>query len=102
MRRIVVALTAAMLTCLAVPAGAQNSTAAGAARGAATGGAVAGPVGSFVGGVTGAAVGTAAGVVGAVTSPFRPQRRGYYRSDRRRTTCVTRPNGTRRCRTGSY
>jgi uncharacterized protein YcfJ len=61
---------------------------------------VAGPVGSFVGGVTGAAVGTAAGVVGAVTSPFRPHR--YDRRGERRTTCVTRANGSRRCRTVYY
>lgn len=89
----------AVLAFSSFPVLAQNPTAEGAANGAATGGRVAGPVGSFVGGVTGAAVGTAAGVADAVTSPFRPR---YERRGVRRTTCVTRPNGMRRCRTVQY
>ncbi|MCW6510503.1 hypothetical protein [Lichenifustis flavocetrariae] len=102
MRRSIISVAIlAVLAGLSAPAMAQNPTAAGAASGAATGGRVAGPVGSFVGGVTGAAVGTAGGIVDAVTSPFRPRHR-YEGRRMRRTTCVTRPNGTRRCRTVRY
>lgn len=100
MRQLLMASVATLFVGLvAGSALAQNPTAAGAAQGAATGGRIAGPVGGFLGGVTGAAVGTAGGVVDAATSPFRPRYRVHRRD---RTTCATRPNGTRRCRTVRY
>ena len=86
MRTVLTMLIAgAAVAASALPALAQNATAAGAADGAAAGSAAGGAIGAVVGGVTGAVLGAPAPVVdpGPTTT--------------RRSTCVTASDGTQRC-----
>ena len=78
------ALAAALVGALCLPAAAAPSTQSGFHTGARAGRQVGGSVGTFVGGVTGAVVGTAGGIVHAVAAPFRPHRSARHDRHHRR------------------